>query len=817
MNEKTLRLLEFSTVRSRVAGRCLSEEAAEQLEAEEPLSDQAAVTELKESVAEYAALLQSGLTAPSLSLPRIGTLLPRLGKEGAALELEEAYALGLFARSAGELKKWLSGERAGERLRAEAAALPDCSAVEREVFRVLDRDGSLRDLSEFREIKRRIQGLRKDLETITGRYLTDDETRKMLQSDVATQRDGRVVIALKANYRSRIKGIVHEVSTTGQTIFVEPEDVVEKNNDILLEERRLAAEVARVLREMTSRIGESKEDLVILRERVLYLDRLRARARYAIDTAGTFALEPAARLSLRGARHPLLGAKAVPIDLSMDEATRVVIVTGPNTGGKTVALKTVGLFALMNQFGLALPAAEGTTVPVYDGVYADIGDEQSISQSLSTFSAHMTNMASIAAAATERSLVLLDELGSGTDPEEGSAIAMSILDHFIALRSTVLTTTHHGILKNYGYTKSGVVNASVDFDAATLSPTYRIILGIPGESRAIDIASRNGLQADIVSRARSYLDEERADVSALIVGLKEKHRELDEAERARIKEIRNLHEDRRKIDLRALRLRQREAELRDQGLGALNRLLSESRKTLENLVRELREGELTREKTVRVKEFLSELERTVGEQNACSEAEETALRAEEKAYREEADKEDREREAGRESGVRKAGVPGRGASEPAAPPELGPGVDVLVGPSRRRGLVVRPAKKGHWVVEVGAMKMTLPERDLTAVAPDGKAMKLEIAVADLAGPTTAALELNLRGMRLEEALEAVRRQLDAAALGGLFEFSIIHGKGDGILQRGVHEYLKQQRVVADYYFARPEEGGFGKTVVSLKR
>lgn len=814
MNDKTTRLLEFQTLRARVAGRCLSEESSERLEAEEILTDPQAVRELKASTAEFVNLLQSGISAPSLILPRIGQFLPRLGKEGTSLELEEAYALGLFVRSSSDLKRWLSGEGAGERLRAEAAELPDCSAVEREVFRILDKDGTLRDLPEFREIKRRIQGLRRDLETLTNRYLTDEETRKMLQSDIATQRDGRIVIAVKANYRSRIRGIVHEVSATGQTIFVEPEDVVDKNNDILLEERRLSAEVARVLREMTSRIGERRDDLVLLREKVLHLDCLRARARYSIDSSGTFALDPSPRLSLRGARHPLLGPSAVPIDLSMDEATRVVIVTGPNTGGKTVALKTVGLFALMNQFGLAVPALEGTTIPIFDGVYADIGDEQSISQSLSTFSAHMKNMASIVAAATPQSLVLLDELGSGTDPEEGSAIAMSILDHFIELQATVLTTSHHGILKNYGYTKPGVVNASVDFDAATLSPTYRIILGIPGESRAIDIASRNGLQSDIVSRARSYLAEERADVSALIRGLKEKRRELDVADEARRKETRSLQDDRRKVDLRALRLRQREAELREQGLGSLNRLLSESRKTLENLVRELREGELTREKTLKVKEFLSDLERTTQEQRDLSDDEETTLRDEERAYRAEADREDRE--ASEVGGGKRRGE-GRTAPSPMEPPALAPGIEVLVGPSRRRGVIVRPAKKAHWVVEVGAVKMTFPERDLTAVAGERVAAKPEIAVADLAGSTTAALELNLRGMRLEEALEALRRQLDAATLGGLYEFSIIHGKGDGILQRGVHEYLKNQRVVADYYFARPEEGGFGKTVVSLVR
>jgi DNA mismatch repair protein MutS2 len=285
----------------------------------------------------------------------------------------------------------------------------------------------------------------------------------------------------------------------------------------------------------------------------------------------------------------------------------MVIITGPNTGGKTVTLKTAGLFALMNQSGLALPAAEAA-LPLFDGVYADIGDEQSLSQSLSTFSAHMTNIAAIARHAGEHSLVLLDELGAGTDPEEGSAIAMAILDHFIETQSTVILTTHHGMLKNYGYSRAGVENASAEFDRQTLSPTYRIIMGIPGESRALDIAERNGLPPALVERARSYLDKERADVSALIAGLKEKRRELEEASVSAREAEKRIEEERREADLRELSLRRREQLLKEEGAVEFRRFLLESRKTLENLVRELREGELGRDKTLAVKEFIRGLE-----------------------------------------------------------------------------------------------------------------------------------------------------------------------------------------------------------------
>lgn len=804
MNDKTLRLLEFDAIRERVASRCLSEEAAEVLRQETVSTDPEVVHRLKSLSSGFIDLIASGKSNPTFSFPSIGSLVPRLGKEGVSLELDEAYAIGLFVESATILVKWLSSPEAADVLRQETASIPDCSVVSSEIFKIIDRDGNMRDLPELREIKRRIKALRRDLEAITNRYFGDDETRRMLQSDVATQRDGRMVLAVKANYRGRLKGIVHEVSATGQTIFVEPEDVVEKNNDIVIEERRLASETARILREMTARIGVHRESLESLRERVLFIDRIRARARYGIDTNAVFAPDPSGRLELRRARHPLLGSSAVPIDISMDEGTRIVIVTGPNTGGKTVALKTVGLFSLMNQFGLPVPAAEGTTLPVFDSIFADIGDEQSISQSLSTFSAHMTNIASICAGAGQGSLVLLDELGSGTDPEEGSAIAMSILDHFIQKSSRVLVTTHHGILKNYGYTKSGVVNASVDFDSKTLSPTYRIVLGIPGESHALDIASRNGLAADIVERARSYLDEERADVSALIIGLRSKHKELEAAENSRKMIEKALIEDRRKNDLRELRLRQKELELKTSDLGALKRLLNESRKTLENLVRELREGELTREKTSGVKDFLAELERTVSlEQRTLAaesddfDAQTARIRSEEIVSRKEATK--------------------AGQSGTAAPVKISEGVRVLAGPSRREGVVVRSAKKGSWVVQIGAMKMTLHERDLCPLAIDNGPARVEIALADLVDGGSPSFELNLIGKRVEEALAALRHQIDAAAMSGLFEFSIIHGKGDGILQRAVHDFLKDQKVVEDWQFARPEEGGSGKTQVRLRK
>ncbi|MDR0403806.1 MAG: Smr/MutS family protein [Treponema sp.] len=808
LNEKTINLLEFHRIRQSAAERALCAGAARRILNETPSGDPAAVAEAKERVAAICDLVKTE-DGENLELPEIGFLLPKLEVEGAVLDVDEAFALGLFTERGGAFLGWLARS---EKLRELASSVPDLSALRGEIFKLIDRDGKLRDLPELKKIRRRIQDLSRELESLAAKYSSGEETRRMLQSPLPSQRDGRLVLAVKANFRGRIRGIVHEVSSTGQTIFVEPEESVEKNNRLLIERGNLDAEIRRLLRELTGRIAGRREELAEFYRRIIYLETLRAKARYSLDTGGCFALDAPGEAGLRlvRARHPLLGPGAVPVDFSLDEKTRMAIITGPNTGGKTVALKTIGLFALMNQAALAVPAGEGTSLPLFDNVFADIGDEQSISQSLSTFSAHMLNIASIVSAATKDSLVLLDELGSGTDPEEGSAIAMAILDHFIEKKNIVVVTTHHGVLKNYGYSREGVENASVEFDGKTLSPTYRIVMGLPGESRALDIAARNGLDPDTLNRARSYLDEERSDVSALIAGLKEKHRELDTVSRKAGEEQKRLREERRRADLKDLSLRQKEHYLRFQGAGEFRRLLSESRKKLENLVRELREGEISREKTVKVKEFLRGLERDSAAIDAALEAEEAAL----KAAADGIDSDDGNGADGKNADGK--GAAG-GIDSPAAA-VIVPGSEVLLKEGRRRGRALRKDNRGgdpFWVVEIGSVKMSLPESALVPAAPLADQKPL-IGPADLAFPAEPRLELSVRGMRLDEALDALRRQIDAAVLAGMKEFSVVHGKGDGILQKGVQDYLKQERAVADYYFSRPELGGFGRTEVVLR-
>jgi len=795
-NDHALRLLEFERIREDVAEHCLSSEGREALLRELPLDESASVAEAKAATASFLALFQENLEPPPLSFPDIGEAARLIAKEGTVLDLQELLDLGLWAESFAAFAVFAAKARSAK-VAELTAAVPDISAVPRVAFRIVNKDGTLRDLPEIRAVRESIARVHRDIAAITDSFHRDPEIRGMFQSDEPTVRDGRTVLALRANFKSRVRGIVHEVSSTGQTVFLEPEALVQKNNELVQEEARYRQELARILREATSRLHELHEPLALARTTMAGLDGVYARSRHAKLGGLVLARDLPDGFVLRRARHPLLGPGAVPIDVDLPADTRTLIVTGPNTGGKTVTLKTIGLLALMNQFGLGVPAAPETAFAVFDAVHADIGDEQSIDQSLSTFSGHMRVIGEIVRGAGRRSLVLLDELGSGTDPEEGCAVAMSLLDWFIEQGALTVLTTHHSILKNYGYTRAGCLNASMDFDKESLSPNYRILMGVPGESRALDVAAANGLSAEIVGGARRYLSEERTDVSELIRGLTDKHRKLEDIETDRRRRLKEAMEEQRKADLASLRLRQKELELREGGVSELRRLLGESRKKLENLVKELREGELSADKTKAVKEFLADLARDV-------EAQEAKL------------------ESFREESLELSSAADREGSAALAPSALGPvaeGSPVLIGAARRRGVALRRAKKGYWLVETDSLRLTVPESELRAAAearPAKTQVQVELAPRDEGGRVVAVFELDLRGYRLTEALEAVEKQLDAASLQGLGLFSIIHGTGEGILGRGIHEYLRNHSAVADYHFARPEEGGYGKTVVRLK-
>ncbi|MBP5402595.1 MAG: endonuclease MutS2 [Treponema sp.] len=825
MNTRTLTELDYYRIKETVSGYAVSQEGKEELLTREPLTDFRKIDSLKNLSREWNTCLNSSNQISISSWPMINPLFQILKTTGASLDLDELYALGLFCLSQKKITDAIKANSTTlnlKKLPELVSKMPDLSEASKIIFSILTKDGELKDLPTIRDMKQNIAKIKTEIDSLIHKYTIDSSLSSALESTVPALRANRQVLAVKASQKNIIKGIIHEVSQTGHTVYIEPEDVVKRNNDLIQAEYQINEEIKKILLDATSRLAEYRESFMNNLPQMLLLDTTCAAAKWGKDHSCNYALncfnpkapddkqqfEPPLLL---GARHPLLGEKAVPIDIRFMTGKNVLIITGPNTGGKTVTLKTFALLCLLNQTGFPVPALEGTRLPVFKDIFCDIGDEQSLDQSLSTFSGHMKNIAQALNEASENSLVLLDELGSGTDPQEGSAIAMATLDLLIERGSFVLVTTHHGVLKNYGYTNPFCVNASVEFNSDTMTPTYRLIMGVPGESHALDIAEKNGLPVKAIEKAKSYINTEQADVSALIKGLNAKHAEADKLIQSFKEKEEHINRRVEKTSNKEQNIKRREHDLKVAENKKELAFLKESRKKLENLVRELKEGEITREKTLAVKDFISDLTSSIDTHTKILEAEERNLnKYDKKQKKSEADK-----------------------IQNNLKPELKPGMEVITGNSKTRGTLVKKDKNGMWTVQFGNIKMSVKEDDLTSVQKSSEPYKPSISI-DLAtkddveskfstfAPSLSGIpsdhpvfELRLLGMRVEEALKILERQLDLCAMQNFHEFSVIHGKGTGALQQAVTDYLSNYPGVIDFHFAPPEDGGSGKTYVKM--
>ena len=812
MTPHTLEVLEFFRIAELIAGYCKSQEARERCLQKRPLHDAAAIAVAKELGRDILSFLQVDEPLPIKTLPPLEGVLKQLYTAGVGLTIEELYAAGLLALQVDELKAWSVKQK-----RAESAAcvliesMPPLLQTAQAVFSFIDKNGALRDIPSLTAIQKKMQRIEADIEKTMRSYCTDESTKGMLQTPAPVLRNGRQVIAVRSNFKGRIKGIIHEYSQSGQSFYLEPEGIVLRNNELMRAQAEYEQELHRLLMSISAKLAEEAHALEQAYALVLELDCAAAAARWAYTENGVFVPDTgnAQYFYLQAARHPLLGAAAVPIDLTLTADERILIITGPNTGGKTVSLKTAALFVLLNQTGWPVLAGEETRLPVFRYVGCAIGDEQSLDRSLSTFSAYMRTVGELLEAADEESLILLDELGSGTDPQEGGALAMAILDELVARRSRVLVTSHHGVLKNYAYRKSGCVNASVSFDEATLRPSYRILMGIPGESRAVDIAEKNGLSPAVIRAARAYMADSSADAAALIKGLMEKHTQLAVFEREKEKAEKALKEKQRRCDLNALKLRQKELLLRSQGYKRLNDLFEKKRNEIENLVREIQEGELTHEKTSKLKQFFADFGKMLAEEQTDIRNEQDELSAAQQAIR------NQEQEQGKSSnGMSANGVPAAGAPINET---LAESMEVFIPHLHRRGVIIRKEKK-NWLVAVDTVKMTFPADKLEPLTPSAAPLRAPQVVveAELHQESRPEFELRLLGMRLDEAEKHLQNQLDLAVMHNMQEFSIVHGKGNGVLQTMVHEKLAAAPYIAEFFFARPEHGGTGKTIVRLR-
>lgn len=792
----SVQALEFDRIRAAVAELAVTEEGAARLLALVPQIDRTVLAEEQTVVGWLQRRLQEGEVLPGGAVPVIAPALDAVEREGSVLELEELRDLRLFLEFAQQTVEFF---RPRQDRSPPAAARKITSDVEvpREVLRRLREtilpEGTMNEaaIPELARLRKEIRRLNQGLMETAEQMIRQD--RHMFQGDQPTIRDGRTVVPLAANFRGRIDGIVHESSGSGETVYVEPRQLVDLNNDLVQAHNGILREVRRVLRELSAQIRGHVPELRRLHSAVVTADQLLARAKYA-GAGGGRVLPAGDRIVLHGARHPLLGSGAVPLDIVYDADTRIMIISGPNTGGKTVLLKTVGLLSMMNQSAIPIPVAEDSSLPFFDYWGVDIGDAQSLDEALSTFSGHLRNLAEVCDHAAPGSLILLDELGSGTDPDEGAALSMAIVDHLIEQGSTVLVTTHQTVLKHYGYTRDGAANASMAFDEDTHQPTYRVVPGRPGASHALDTAARQGLNREILRRAHAYRSDRESSVAEIITRLSDLEEELTR-ERA------TLRRDREALDRRLTELTQREeavearaTELRRHGLVELDRLLREARQQVEGEVRRLRErgGEISREEIKAAQDQLKEIEAHRDAQQAQVERHRPSTTT---------------------------------PKQPAEPIRTG---DTVRHRRTQREGTVRSLRGGRAEVQFGGIRMTVPLEELERRDPRDQAAEGSVSAgsATPANGTESRLrpatpqmrsvfELDLRGKRLHTALEELEHQVDAAVMNDLSSFSVIHGMGTGVLQKGVQDYLESRPEVKRYEFAAPEEGGFGKTVVFL--
>jgi len=664
-----------------------------------------------------------------------------------------------------------------------AGKIEECPNVVAEIARCLNDqaqvvDGASQNLARIRrEMREAHQRLLAKLE----RIISSPSNAPFLQEPLVTQRGGRYVIPLKADFKGRIPGIVHDQSASGATLFIEPLSTVELNNrwrELQLEEER---EVQRILARLSKLVAEEGEPIERTVQALAELDLAFAKARYAEEIKGVEpklvpfrkvagGLHPGSSIQLIEARHPLLDpATVVPIDVHLDDDYFILVITGPNTGGKTVSLKTVGLLSLMAQCGLAIPAAEGSALSVFSGIYADIGDEQSIEQSLSTFSAHITNIISILSQADERSLVLLDDLGAGTDPSEGSALARALLSHLLRRRITTFISTHYPELKVYAHATPGVENACVEFDLETLSPTYELTIGLPGRSNAFAIARRLGLSLEIVGQAEGMVPSESLEADSLLAEIRQARQEALEAREAAEAARHRAEELERELRRELADIEKTRREILSAAREEAQRELEEMRAELRRIRAGLGMATITRERVAQAEERLASLEPK--------------------------------------------------PVEPLVQPRFGPqealsiGDTVWVAGLRATGEITE-LSGDEAEVQVGSFRIRAKVEDLEL---RHKAAKPGVGEGEVSVPKVPSpgLELNLRGQTAEEALPRLDRYLNDAYLAGLPRVRIIHGKGTGTLRRVVRDFVKRHPLVADWRPGDQYEGGEGATVVEL--
>ncbi len=712
---------------------------------------------------------------------------------GSILSCGELLKMAEFMRGIRALRRYSTEdmpEGIGENLViALGRQLTSNRQTEEEIFRCVANEDDLSDhaSSELASIRRNIRSRQDGIKDKLSAILRSQDLRKLMQDAVVTMRGDRYVIPVKQECRNMVPGLVHDMSSSGATVFIEPLSVVEANNEIRALMVKEQQEVERILAVLTAIVAEVIEDLGANLEVAIRLDFLFAKAKLSRDQDGMRPhLLDSPVLDIRKGRHPLIPRnEVVPVDLTLGRSYTSLVITGPNTGGKTVTLKTAGLFVLMTQAGLHIPAAEGTTMGIFSSVFADIGDEQSIEQSLSTFSSHMRNIVDILARADRESLILFDELGAGTDPTEGAALAMAILEGLRERGIRTMATTHYSELKLYAMTTTDVENACCEFDVETLRPTYRLLIGIPGKSNAFAISSRLGLPDHVIDRARLTLSQESVRFEDVLGDIEKKRSETERDQdfartlRAETEKMeRAIQEEKRKMD------------------EARNKLLEQSRREARQILVD------ARAEADHLLARIKELQKTSREKDR-----EEAIRELKQRVKLKLD--------GIEDALVESAMPRDGYQE--APVNLKAGETVHVRSLNQRATVVdKPDKDGQVMVQAGIMKVKVHISQLKRVDVQKETVdKLHSTRAAGVKSAPVRLELDLRGSDAEEAIQKVDKYIDDAVIAGLHEVTLIHGKGTGALRKAVHDFLRNRPHVGSYRLGNFGEGESGVTLVQL--
>lgn len=792
MNEKALKILEYDKIIDMLT-RCASSPLGQaRCRVLTPSGDLAAIRSMQSQTADA---LKRLFRKGSISFGNARDIRPSLKRlsVGGSLNQSELLAIAGLLENAGRVKAYgrhENADTAADSLDAFFEGLEPAAPLSSEIRRCFPSEDDVSDDASpaLRQIRRSI---RTSGERIHAQLnsMVNGPLRTYLQDAVITMRNGRYCIPVKSEYRSQVPGMIHDQSSTGSTIFVEPVAVVKLNNDIRELEIQEAREIEAILAALSEQTAQYTELLQYDMETLAELDFIFARASLAMEMNAT---EPVFNtdgvIRLRQARHPLIDKKkVVPIDLTLGETFDLLVVTGPNTGGKTVSLKTAGLLSLMGQSGLHIPALDRSSLAVFDEIYADIGDEQSIEQSLSTFSSHMTNVVSFLEKADRRSLVLFDELGAGTDPTEGAALAIAILSHLHSQGIRTMATTHYSELKIYALSTDGVENACCEFDVETLRPTYRLLIGVPGKSNAFAISSKLGLPDYIIQAAREQISEQDESFEDVLTSL-EQSRVTLERERQEVERYRHEAEE----------LRQQLSEKQEKLTAQRERILQKANEEAHAILRE-------------AKEYADQTMRDFQKFGKTS----ISAREMEKrrsALREKMDK----------TGAKAVLKPAERPAGTLKPSDLSIGDTVKVLSMNLKGTVsTRPDSKGNLFVQMGIIRSKVNISDLQLIDEPvitGKGFaKTGSGRLKMSKSASVRTEINLLGRTVDEAVAELDKYLDDAYLAHLPSVRIVHGKGTGALRKGIHAYLRTQKHIADFHLAEFGEGDAGVTIVTFKK